>query len=246
MLTVMSSRKISRQKESFFALHKTNDFKGLGKENNEDDSGSSIYGFEEDDEADDANFIGKKRKKSKPEKKYSTLQLVDPAIFKLKEKSGSSVPAIKKAIMVEYPEMNKLPKSVLTAEAKKKTKDGKALQPQEIVPIKITRAEAIIKPKHSPANPSLKVKTADFVPNANPEPDPKKKNEIRQTNLKIRQENCQKVASKISQSITASGSKTAKKKVSKDGEPLKAPNQQDPEDINNEATSVKSVICSQN
>uniref|UniRef100_A0A1B0GDK7 Uncharacterized protein n=1 Tax=Glossina morsitans morsitans TaxID=37546 RepID=A0A1B0GDK7_GLOMM len=44
-------------------------------------------------------------------------------------------------------------KRVLTAEAKKITKDGKALQRQEIVPTKITRAEAIIKPKHSPIKP---------------------------------------------------------------------------------------------
>uniref|UniRef100_A0A1B0AFP2 H15 domain-containing protein n=1 Tax=Glossina pallidipes TaxID=7398 RepID=A0A1B0AFP2_GLOPL len=33
-------------------------------------------------------------------------ELVDRAILKLKEKDGSSVPAMKKAIMVKYPEMN--------------------------------------------------------------------------------------------------------------------------------------------
>uniref|UniRef100_A0A1A9VPB8 Uncharacterized protein n=1 Tax=Glossina austeni TaxID=7395 RepID=A0A1A9VPB8_GLOAU len=38
---------------------------------------------------------------------------------------------------------------------------------------------------------------------------------------------------------TPSRSKTTKKKVSKDGEPWKAPNQQDPKDIIKEATSVK-------
>uniref|UniRef100_A0A1A9VFV8 H15 domain-containing protein n=1 Tax=Glossina austeni TaxID=7395 RepID=A0A1A9VFV8_GLOAU len=241
-------------------------------------------------------------KKSKPKKKYDTQELVDRAILKLKEKDGSSVPAIKKSIMVEYPEMNekrlltqikyyiknavqegriekikmsfklsksaaanerkkisatkrvvkvkkaeedkaeqKLPKSVLTAEAKKKSKDGKALQPQEIVPIKITRAEAIIKPKLSPANPS--VKTATIVPNANPEPDPKKsKLDLDKSENKTKKRTARKLPRKSVNPLlkqTASRSKTAKKKVSKDGEPLKAPNQADPKDINMEATSVK-------
>uniref|UniRef100_A0A1A9V7B0 H15 domain-containing protein n=1 Tax=Glossina austeni TaxID=7395 RepID=A0A1A9V7B0_GLOAU len=40
------------------------------------------------------------------EREQPEQELVDLAILKLKEKDGSSVPAIKKAIMVEYPETN--------------------------------------------------------------------------------------------------------------------------------------------
>ncbi|KAI9585032.1 histone H1-II-like [Glossina fuscipes] len=306
---------------------KTDDFNGLGKENNEDDSGSSIYGSEEEDAHEDAEIItdekpstsassvdGKRKplsernvKKSKPKKKYDTQELVDRAILKLKEKDGSSVPAIKKAIMVEYPEMNekrlltqmkyyiknavqegriekikmsfklsksaaanerkkisatkrlekvkkpeedkvqrKLPKPVLTAEAKKKTKDGKTLPPQEIVPIKITRAEAIIKPKNSSVNPTLKAKKAHVVPNANPEPEPdpkKSKLEIDQSKNKTKKRAGRNLPRKSVNPLVkqaAPRSRTTKKKVSKDGEPLKASNQQDPKDVKKEAASVKS------
>uniref|UniRef100_A0A1B0FEG4 H15 domain-containing protein n=1 Tax=Glossina morsitans morsitans TaxID=37546 RepID=A0A1B0FEG4_GLOMM len=279
---------------------KTNDLNGLGKENNEDDSGSSIYELEEEDEEEESiedpeiitdekpstsgSSVDSKRKplleknvkKSKPKKKYDMQELVDRAILKLKEKDGSSVPAIKKAIMVEYPEMNekrlltqikyyiknavqegriekikmsfklsktaaanerkkisatkrvekvkkagedkvqpKLPKPVLTAEAKKKTKDGKGLQPQEIVPIKIIRAEAIIKPKNSPASPSLKVKTANIIPNANPEPDRKKsKLEIDKPENKTKKRTARKLPRKSVNPLlkqTASRSKQPRK-----------------------------------
>uniref|UniRef100_A0A1B0GEW4 H15 domain-containing protein n=1 Tax=Glossina morsitans morsitans TaxID=37546 RepID=A0A1B0GEW4_GLOMM len=151
--------------------------------------------------------------------------------FKLSKSAAANerkkVSATKRVEKVKKAE--ELPKPVLTAETKKITKDGKAQQPQENVPIKITRAEAIIEPKHSPANPSLKVKTANVVPNANPGPDPKKsKLDIDKSENKTKKRTARKLPRKSVNPLlkqTVSLSKTAKKKVSKDAEPLKAPNQ---------------------